>query len=193
MLKHFSVEGEAHLNFGYASRPSSSLSFETMTTRRCLFDMLLSEAMSNSSRSGGGDRPSDQWMNRETRLRLLEAQRCFEGHEDRQALEYLRDLLAARIAHQHFRRSALASGRGFALQLLPRGADDEETLLSEDQLFFVYLVLQSCRSQGGDQKIVAPQHDSVGWNAVLRSYANFSDAFRCLPGSGMNPATRCAK
>ncbi|KAK8760703.1 hypothetical protein V5799_028031 [Amblyomma americanum] len=159
----------------------------TATTCRCLLDMLLSTANSNSSSLGGEDGASERWLNRETRLRLREAERCFEDHDDRPPQGDLRDLLAARIAHGHFRRSA--SGRPMALRL-PRGGGDEDTVLSEDQLFFVYLVVQSCHKQSGDQKMGGP-HSGVEWNVALRSYRNFSQAFQCPPGSAMNPVKQC--
>ncbi|KAH6939211.1 hypothetical protein HPB50_016519 [Hyalomma asiaticum] len=150
--------------------------------------MLLAMTNITGSVNSEDDVP-EQWLNRETRLRLRQAERCFEERDDdRQSLDELRDLLAAQIAHRHYRRSAQASGKVLPLRL-PRGGD-EEPVLSEDQLFFVYLVMQSCHKQSSDQKITGP-HSGLQWNVALRGYANFSDAFQCPQGAAMNPGKRC--
>ncbi|KAH7961192.1 hypothetical protein HPB52_005197 [Rhipicephalus sanguineus] len=166
-----------------------SLSFDNKNVNACLFDMLLAMTNISGSTNSEDDAP-EQWLNRETRLRLRQAERCFEERDDdRQSMDELRDLLAAQIAHGHFRRSVQASGKVLPLRL-PRGGGDEEPVLGEDQLFFVYLVMQSCHKQSSDQKISGP-HSGLEWNVVLRTYANFSDAFQCPPGAAMNPGKQC--
>ncbi|KAL3217040.1 hypothetical protein MRX96_051087 [Rhipicephalus microplus] len=86
--------------------------------------MLLAMTNISGSPNTEDDAP-ELWLNRETRLRLREAERCFEERDDdRQLLGELRDLLAAQIAHGHFRRSARASGKVLPLRL-PRGGGDE--------------------------------------------------------------------
>ncbi|KAL1431267.1 hypothetical protein MTO96_014642 [Rhipicephalus appendiculatus] len=76
-------------------------------------------AMTNISGSPNTENDArEPWLNRETRLRLRQAQRCFEERDDdRQSLDELRDLLAAQIAHEHFRRSAQSSGKVLPLRL----------------------------------------------------------------------------
>ncbi|KAL3215254.1 hypothetical protein MRX96_006532 [Rhipicephalus microplus] len=170
---------------------ADSLQLPRASTRlnRCLLDMLLAMTNISGSPNTEDDAP-ELWLNRETRLRLREAERCFEERDDdRQSLGELRDLLAAQIAHGHFRRSARASGKVLPLRL-PRGGGDEEPVLGEDQLFFVYLVVQSCHTQSSAQKITG-SHTGLDWNVVLRSYANFTDAFQCPPGTAMNPGKQC--
>ncbi|KAH7966380.1 hypothetical protein HPB49_015713 [Dermacentor silvarum] len=175
-----------NVSLPFDNMSANALQLPRASTRlsRCLFDMLI--AVSNlTGRVNSDDDAPEQWLNRETRLRLRQAERCFEERDDdRQSLAELRDLLAAQVAHGHFRRSAQTAGKVLPLRL-PRGGDDEP-VLSEDQLFFVYLVVQSCHKQSSDQKIAGP-HSGVEWNVALRSYANFSEAFQCQPGAAMNP------
>ncbi|KAK8762732.1 hypothetical protein V5799_025995 [Amblyomma americanum] len=144
---------------------------------RCIFDALLSEANSTNI--------TEHWLSEDTRSRLQEIESCFDAHNAQSSLIRLRDSLAARIAYAHFWKIVKTSDRVLAVRM--RG----DRLLTDRQLFFVYLMLQACESSGriNSGAVALAGRD---WTIALRNSKYFSDTFNCSVGTGMNPLRKCA-
>ncbi|KAH7946279.1 hypothetical protein HPB49_022502 [Dermacentor silvarum] len=138
----------------------------------CLLDMLFAEANSTD--------PEERWLNQATVAKIAEAQRCFgRDHGPRQ----MRDAMALRFAYGHFVRTLTPRGRAMSFHLGPRQN------ISASQMFFVYLMLQSCEKKTSRDE--ASPESGVSWNAALRYQGAFPEEFGCPLGSAMNSDKRC--
>ncbi|KAK8764245.1 hypothetical protein V5799_012629 [Amblyomma americanum] len=141
---------------------------------QCLLDMLLAEANSTD--------PTERWLDRDTKAKMGEAQLCFgKGVAPKHMAKEMRDATALRFAYNHFRRKSRAGAMSFHLG--PRQN------VSASQMFFVYLMLQSCERK--NSKDEASTESGVAWNAALRNQREFPQEFRCPLGSAMNPEKQC--
>ncbi|KAH6930670.1 hypothetical protein HPB50_016591 [Hyalomma asiaticum] len=138
----------------------------------CLLDMLFEEANST--------KPKERWLNEATVANIEEAQRCF-GKDNRP--QQMRDAMALRFAYGHFARTLTPRARATSFHLGPRQN------FSASQMFFVYLMLQSCEKKTSRDK-PSPEI-GVAWNTALRNQGAFADEFRCPLGSSMNTGKRC--
>ncbi|XP_075534821.1 neprilysin-21-like [Dermacentor variabilis] len=147
---------------------------------KCILDMLFADADSTS-----GD---ESWLDLETRHRFEDAERCFGGSPEEVPLRprgfpKLTDALAMKFAFNTFRTATASSRKAWGLRL-PNGR-----YLTNDQLFFVFLVMQACE-RTGDRQLAAKA--GATWNVVLRSYRDFHAALNCPLGSSMNQAGHCS-
>ncbi|KAL3226683.1 hypothetical protein MRX96_048943 [Rhipicephalus microplus] len=137
----------------------------------CLLDMLFSEANSTD--------PEERWLNQATLTKITEAQHCFgNDNEPKQ----MRDAMAIRFAYGHFVRTMKPRARATSFHLGPRQN------ISASQMFFIYLMLQSCEKTSRDE---ASSKVGVSWNTALRYQGAFPKEFRCPLGSSMNSNKRC--
>ncbi|KAM7301574.1 neprilysin-2-like [Ixodes scapularis] len=155
--------------------PLLQLSRAGIRIGRCIFEMLISEA--------GSPHATEQWLNEDTRSRIATLQRCTGGPQGPQNMAVLRDASVTRFAFNHFQKVYNSSGKQLRLRLAPNRDLDAQ------QLFFIYLVLQTCerRAAGG----ASTRTSSVAWNAAIRHQRGFHDAFHCVRGSAMNPEQSC--
>ncbi|CAN8021327.1 unnamed protein product [Ixodes persulcatus] len=155
--------------------PLLQLSRAGIRIGRCIFEMLISEA--------GSPHATEQWLNEDTRSRIATLQRCTGGAQGPQNMAVLRDASVTRFAYNHFQKVYNSSGKQLRLRFAPNRDLDAQ------QLFFIYLVLQTCerRAAGG----ASTQTSSVAWNAAIRHQRGFHDAFHCVRGSAMNPEQSC--
>ncbi|EEC17488.1 conserved hypothetical protein [Ixodes scapularis] len=155
--------------------PLLQLSRAGIRVGRCIFEMLISEA--------GSPHATEQWLNEDTRSRIATLQRCTGGPQGPQNMAVLRDASVTRFAFNHFQKVYNSSGKQLRLRLAPNRDLDAQ------QLFFIYLVLQTCerRAAGG----ASTRTSSVAWNAAIRHQRGFHDAFHCVRGSAMNPEQSC--
>ncbi|CAN8003759.1 unnamed protein product, partial [Ixodes hexagonus] len=140
----------------------------------CIFDMLISEASSPYA--------SEQWLNDDTRSRLATLQGCLGDAQGPRNMAALLDASVTRFAYSHFEKAYNSSGNPLRLRLAPNRD------LSGEQLFFVYLVLQSCEKRAGG---ASASTSGVTSNAAIRHQHGFHDAFHCVRGSAMNPEHSC--
>lgn len=143
---------------------------------QCIFDMLFLEADTTDS--------SAQWLDEDTRSKIAGVQRCFGEPGESQQMSSLRDASAVHFAHGHFRKLFGSSNTSLSLNL----AKDHE--MSPEQLFFVYVVLQTCEKREGRMKTTPSS--GLSWNLALRNEGGFQRAFHCASGSYMNPIQECA-
>ncbi|KAH9370589.1 hypothetical protein HPB48_002480 [Haemaphysalis longicornis] len=145
---------------------------------RCIFDALLSEGNSSNATTA--------WLTGETRSKLQEAEGCFGAHGAHLgSFSRVRDSLSGLFAYAQFERSMRTSDKVLALRLLG------DRVFSESQLFFVYLMLQTCE-KGDHVSMNSPALAGRRWFVALRNGRDFSSAYNCSAGSGMNPRRKCA-
>ncbi|KAH6931162.1 hypothetical protein HPB50_022593 [Hyalomma asiaticum] len=138
----------------------------------CLLDMLFAEANSTD--------PEEHWLNQATVAKIAEAQRCFgKDNEPKQ----MRGAMALSFAYGHFVRRLKPRGRTASFYLGP------QRNISAPQMFFVYLMLQSCEKKTARDE-TSPK-SSGSWNTALRYQGAFPKEFRCPQGSPMNSDQRC--
>ncbi|KAL1475995.1 hypothetical protein MTO96_036865 [Rhipicephalus appendiculatus] len=137
----------------------------------CLLDMLFAEANSTD--------PEERWLNQATVTKIAEAQNCF-GNDN--GPRQMRDAMAIRFAYGHFVRTLKPRARTMFFRLGPRQN------ISASQMFFVYLMLQSCEKTSRDE---TSSKLGVSWNTALRYQGAFPKEFRCPLGSSMNSDKRC--
>ncbi|KAH7951276.1 hypothetical protein HPB52_007237 [Rhipicephalus sanguineus] len=138
----------------------------------CLLDMLFAEAYSTD--------PEERWLNEATVAKIAEAQHCF-GNDN--GPRQMRDSMAIRFAYGHFVRALKPRARAMSFHLGPRQN------VSASQMFFVYLMLQSCEKKTSRDE--ASSKLGVSWNAALRYQGAFPKEFRCPLGSSMNSDKHC--
>ncbi|XP_077553577.1 endothelin-converting enzyme 2-like [Haemaphysalis longicornis] len=145
---------------------------------RCLFDALITEGNSSNGTTG--------WLTEDTRSKLQEVEGCFGPHGAQPGLHRVLDSLSAHFAYTHFEKSMKTSDKVLALRL-PGGR-----VLSESQLFFVYLMLQMCEK--GDRVSMSSNPFLAGRQLLvaLRNGGDFSKVYNCPADSGMNPSRKCA-
>ncbi|XP_037561516.2 neprilysin-2 [Dermacentor silvarum] len=147
--------------------------------QKCILEMLLGDAAFTN------DRPF-WWLDEATRHKLESVESCLQRSVQRgkvqELLAILKRSLSVRLAYEHFHRSVKASGTTFKLYL-PNGE-----ALTETQLFFILLVMQSCQSRRAAD---APSSLELEWNAALGNYPEMAAAFGCARGSTMNPVRQC--
>ncbi|KAH7966312.1 hypothetical protein HPB49_015278 [Dermacentor silvarum] len=143
---------------------------------RCLFDMLLDEAVSANVTAS--------WLNDNTWMKLLAVEACLDGRRDYLRLARFRDVLAVRVAFKVFLKTTGGKDDDFAVRL-PGGH-----IMSSAQIFFAYLMLQYCeRSDGVYQMRSAANAD---WGAALRNSDAFSGVYNCSPSSVTKQSLECA-
>lgn len=170
LLFNVSIPLEDDANPGQVSRVAARI-------QRCIFDLILSEANSTNL--------PEHWLNEGTAVKLKDTQRCLGEQEDLQNAARLRDISVTRFAYAQFERaSSRRSERKYNLRL----TDTRD--VNAGQLFFVYLVLQSC------EKVIAAGQRLAPWsglvcNEALRHVPSFHEAFRCSSGDAMYAAQQC--
>ncbi|KAL1435411.1 hypothetical protein MTO96_000088 [Rhipicephalus appendiculatus] len=147
--------------------------------QECILEMLLGHTAFTNDRL-------QWWLDEATKHKLESSEACLDRIAGRgnvlAPLAIVKRSLSVRLACEHFQRSANAPGRKLTLNL-PNGE-----VLTDTQLFFVLLVLQSCESiSTGD----AVPSSELEWNAALENDPELSAAFGCPHGSPMNPARKC--
>ncbi|KAK8780324.1 hypothetical protein V5799_018334 [Amblyomma americanum] len=143
---------------------------------RCVFDMVfvLAAAAANSS---------NQWLSEQSAMGLLRAETCMNTSVERSShrFRHVRDVLSVQTAYALFQKKFRDKMQALAL--------DEERVLSDRQLFFVNLMMQSCEKTGQQDR--APPKAGRDVAAALRYAQDFSEAYECRLGSAMN-AKKCA-
>ncbi|KAH7966320.1 hypothetical protein HPB49_015286 [Dermacentor silvarum] len=141
---------------------------------RCLLDILLEETNSTDD--------TVHWLTEKTRRRLSGVEDCLRGRTKSVGLGRLRDVLAARVAFRIFQKSNAAK-QELATSLL------DGRVMTSTQVFFVYLMLQSCETlSDADQAWPAGVDD---WIIALRDSGDFTSAYNCTSGSSMNAKQSC--
>ncbi|KAL1431174.1 hypothetical protein MTO96_014557 [Rhipicephalus appendiculatus] len=145
---------------------------------RCAFDALISKTRASTG-------VHDQWLEGKTKAKLREVEACLNSPESSlmDRFERTRDVLAANFSFARFIEAARTSGHPLALML------PSNRLVTEEQLFFIYLMLQSCEKSGGSENR-APNAGS-DWNIALRNTEEFPAAFSCSPETPMNVQKKC--
>ncbi|XP_077563591.1 neprilysin-1-like [Haemaphysalis longicornis] len=141
--------------------------------RQCLLDMLFAE--------GNSTDPAERWLNNATAARIAEAHQCFG--KDNASGNGLRDATALRITYSHFLRTLDPRHKEMRFHL------GQHRNASATQLFFVYLLLQSCERKTSTDE--APEESMHRWNAALRNREEFLTAFGCPSGSPMVLPEHC--
>ncbi|KAH9383134.1 hypothetical protein HPB48_023869 [Haemaphysalis longicornis] len=140
---------------------------------QCLLDMLFAE--------GNSTDPAERWLNNATAARIAEAHQCFG--KDNASGNGLRDATALRITYSHFLRTLDPRHKEMRFHL------GQHRNASATQLFFVYLLLQSCERKTSTDE--APEESMHRWNAALRNREEFLTAFGCPSGSPMVLPEHC--
>ncbi|KAL3184368.1 hypothetical protein MRX96_000760 [Rhipicephalus microplus] len=145
---------------------------------RCAFDALISKTRASTG-------VYDQWLEGKTKDKLRELEACLSSPEaslmDR--FERTRDVLEANFSFTRFVKAARMSDHPLALTVPPN------RFLTGEQLFFIYLMLQSCEKGGGSENR-APNAGRE-WNIALRNTEQFPAEFSCSPETPMNVQTKC--
>ncbi|KAH6938529.1 hypothetical protein HPB50_010275 [Hyalomma asiaticum] len=167
--------------WSHPSTKSLQASRAGFRVQKCILEMLLENAASANNQQLW-------WLDEATKRKLESTEACLErtvGRGNvREPLAVLKRSLSARLANEHFQRGVKASGRPLKLYL-PNGE-----VLTETQLFFVLLVLQSCeRAPAAD----ALPRLELEWNAALANNPKMAAAFGCARGSQMNPLRQCGR
>ncbi|KAL1435416.1 hypothetical protein MTO96_000093 [Rhipicephalus appendiculatus] len=145
---------------------------------RCAFDALISKTRAPT----GVD---DQWLEGKTKAKLREVEACLNSPEASLMDRFVRtrDVLAANFSFARFLKAAQTSRHPLALILPPN------RFVTEEQLFFIYLMLQSCEKSGGSENRVPSAGND--WNIALRSTEQFPAEFNCSPETPMNVQKKC--
>ncbi|KAK8769125.1 hypothetical protein V5799_014407 [Amblyomma americanum] len=143
---------------------------------RCIFDLIVHAAF--ETQSGAAN-----WLTENTEQRMRNVETCVYSAGGELSLRFprVRDILAARAAYAYFRNESWSETTKLRL------SDDH--VLTGQQLFFIYFMLQACEYGA------TVQEDSKGgrdWEVALSNSDDFTDAFQCAPGSHMNPLKKCA-
>ncbi|KAH6938530.1 hypothetical protein HPB50_010276 [Hyalomma asiaticum] len=150
------------------------LSRLTPRLSRCLLDMLIEESNSTDD--------TVRWLTEDTRSRLTEVENCLRGTSKSVDFWRLRDVLAARLAFSLFQESVAAK------QELETSLQEGRVLTSA-QVFFVYLMLQSCETLVTPDQSWPPGVDN--WTIALSDSGDFARAFNCTAGSPMSAKQSC--
>ncbi|KAK8780327.1 hypothetical protein V5799_018331 [Amblyomma americanum] len=144
----------------------------------CVFDALLSKARWPDDIHG-------QWLTKETGLKLRNVEACLDSRESSPAfrLKRTRDVLAANLSYTLFLKSTKRSQKPLSLAL------PENHFLTRQQLFFVYLALQSCEQSGRSDN--RPSSAGYDCNTALRNTKYFSEEYSCNAASPMNVQRKC--
>ncbi|KAL3198979.1 hypothetical protein MRX96_044181 [Rhipicephalus microplus] len=147
---------------------------------KCLFDMLMMYLPADVTLDDATEKESDSWLTPPTRAKLQDVESCLTGVQtsDITGFDRFRDALALRASHSHFRDKA----RGLSL-LLKNGR-----VLTEDELFFIFTVLQACRKSASHE---LHMEAGYGWLVALRNSNNFSASYNCSSDDPMNPDHKC--
>ncbi|XP_050044929.1 neprilysin-21-like [Dermacentor andersoni] len=147
--------------------------------QKCILEMLLGDAAFTNDQQFW-------WLDEATRHKLESVESCLQRSVRRSnvqnLLAILKRSLSVLLAYEHFHKSVKGSGKTLKLYL-PNGE-----VLTETQLFFIVLVMQSC---GKRPPADGPSSLELEWNAALANYPGMSAAFRCARGSPMNPMRQC--
>lgn len=145
---------------------------------KCLFDMLMLQLVTGDGT--GGESPG--WLTAETRAKLKDVETCLEGNQvpDASGFNRFRDVLALRAAYHHFLESRNKTSE---LRLA------NQRVLTDDQLFFIFVVLQACEKTDTGRP---PTGSGRDWLVALRSNDDFSSSYNCSRGDAMNPRRKCA-
>ncbi|KAL3184372.1 hypothetical protein MRX96_000763 [Rhipicephalus microplus] len=141
---------------------------------RCLLDMLMEESNSTDG--------TVRWLTETSQSRLADAEKCLRGRANSEGLRRLRDVLAARVALRLFRKSDAAK-QDLVTSLM------NGRVMTSTQVFFVYLMLQSCEAVDGPEHSWPAGVDD--WSIALRDSGDFSKAFNCTTGSPMSTKQGC--
>lgn len=147
---------------------------------KCLFDMLMMYLPADVTLDDATEKESDNWLTPPTRAKLQDVESCLTGVQtsDITGFDRFRDVLALRASHSHFRDKA----RGLSL-LLKNGR-----VLTEDELFFIFTVLQACRKSASHE---LRTEAGYGWLVALRNSNDFSASYNCSSDDPMNPGHKC--
>ncbi|KAH9378511.1 hypothetical protein HPB48_009412 [Haemaphysalis longicornis] len=131
---------------------------------QCIFDLLVDVAYSKAEMG-------ESWLTERTEKRMRTADACVYAPREEVAPRFtsVRDILSAQFAYAHFRR--LAWDKIVRIRLA-EGRD-----MTDEQLFFVYLMLQSCRESEDIEK--GQPRDGHNWEVALSNSEDFLDAFNC--------------
>ncbi|XP_075724985.1 endothelin-converting enzyme 1-like [Rhipicephalus microplus] len=141
---------------------------------RCLLDMLMEESNSTDG--------TVRWLTETSQSRLADAEKCLRGRANSEGLRRLRDVLAAGVALRLFRKSDAAK-QDLVTSLM------NGRVMTITQVFFVYLMLQSCETVDGPERSWPAGVDD--WSIALRDSGDFSKAFNCTTGSPMSTKQGC--
>ncbi|KAH9370256.1 hypothetical protein HPB48_007407 [Haemaphysalis longicornis] len=145
---------------------------------RCLFDMLLDEADSANS-------SAKHWITEDTWKRLLSAEACLAGRQDFLRFGRFRDVLAVQVALGVFEKTANAS---YALRIRrPNGLT-----ISGSQVFFAYVMLQSCEKSGNARKNTSRSSASDEWRIALLNNDRFRRTFNCSRSPVSGQSSQCS-
>ncbi|KAK8764446.1 hypothetical protein V5799_032945 [Amblyomma americanum] len=154
---------------------------------KCLFDMLMLQLETDETSKESpavGTATQGGWLTAETRAKLMDVEACLEGNQVPvvSGFSRFRDVLALRAAYNHFRESRKKSSEPRSLRLA------NQRVLTDDQLFFVFVVLQMCEKTGTNRLRTEAGHD---WLVALRNSDDFSSSYNCSRGDAMNPHRKC--
>ncbi|KAH7961582.1 hypothetical protein HPB52_010699 [Rhipicephalus sanguineus] len=141
---------------------------------RCLLDMLMEESNSTDD--------TLHWLTENTQSRLTEAENCLRERANSAGLRRLRDVLAARVALRLFKKSDAAE-QELVTSLL------DGRIMTSTQVFFVYLMLQSCETLAAPEQSWPAGVDD--WSIALRDSGDFTKAYNCTSGSPMSAKQGC--
>ncbi|XP_037561513.1 endothelin-converting enzyme 1 [Dermacentor silvarum] len=145
---------------------------------RCAFDALLFKTRASTG-------VHQRWLKGETETKLREVEACLDSREASQTTRFqrTRDVLAAHFSLGLFLKAVRRSRHPIALTL------PQNRSVTQEQLFFIYLMLQSCEQSGG----VENRAPSAGydWNIALRNTKDFPAMFLCNAESPMNVQKKC--
>ncbi|KAL1431176.1 hypothetical protein MTO96_014559 [Rhipicephalus appendiculatus] len=155
--------------WSYTNIQPLQVSMAGFRVQQCILEMLLGHT------AFANDQPQ-WWLDEATKHKLESGEACLDriaGRGNvREPLAIVKRSLSVRLACEHFQRSVNASGRKLTLHL-PNGE-----VLTETQLFFVLLVLQSCESSPAEGAAPSLEFE---WNAALGNDPELSAAFACPP------------
>ncbi|KAK8787082.1 hypothetical protein V5799_023141 [Amblyomma americanum] len=143
---------------------------------RCLLNALLLEEYNSTD-------GANRWLTEKTKAKLEAAESCLEERDRRMGLGRLGDALAARVAFRTFQKSDASRQQRPAVRLQNGRA------MSSAEVFFVYMMLQSCEKTGSPYQ--TRPDAAYDWIIALRNSGHFSRAYNCTTGSVMNPRKRC--
>ncbi|KAL1435410.1 hypothetical protein MTO96_000087 [Rhipicephalus appendiculatus] len=141
---------------------------------RCLLDVLMEESNSTDD--------NVHWLTETTQSRLTKAENCLRERANSAGLRRLREVLAAHVALRLFQKS-YAAKQEVVTSLL------DGRIMTSTQVFFVYLMLQSCETLDAPEQSWPAGVDD--WSIALRDSGDFTKAYNCKSGSPMNGKQGC--
>ncbi|XP_075534828.1 endothelin-converting enzyme 2-like [Dermacentor variabilis] len=140
---------------------------------RCAFDALIFKTRASTG-------IHQRWLKGETETKLREVEACLDSREASQTTRFrrTRDVLAANFSFALFLKAARMSRHPIALTL------QQNRIATQEQLFFIYLMLQSCE-QSGRAENRAP-NAGYDWNIALQNIKDLPRMFPCNAESPVN-------